>query len=82
MKKYSKVKDQFTYDFWREENISEGDMKNFIKDKILFSMGKITQSKEEIDRLVAFQYATRDQGLEEVFLKVEKEVIKELKGSN
>jgi len=76
------MKDHFTYDYWMNEDINEADMKRFIRSKILWNMGKINQSEDEINRLIAFQFATRDKGLTKLFVKCEKEVIEELKEEN
>ena len=46
-------------------------IKNFFKDKILWNRGKIKQSKSQINRLIAFQYACEVQGLHDHARNVE-----------
>jgi len=72
------MKDQFTYDYWMNEDISKADIKKFVKSKLLWNMGKIQQSEDEINRLIAFQYAVRDKGLTKLFIKCQNEMMKEL----
>ena len=73
------IKDKFSYNFWLTNDIDKTDMQRFIEQKILWNMHKIGMSKDDINRLIAFQCAVDKKGLTPLFRETEKEITKELK---
>lgn len=74
-----RITDKITYNFWLKNEINESDMRRFIENKIKWNLRLLKTSKEEIDRLIAFQCACDKKGLTSDFIKIQKEVISELK---
>ena len=77
-----KLKDPFTYEFWMAQPITEDDMNRFLEEKILWNMGKIKMTRDEIDRLVAFQHACDDSDKTHLFMTLQKEMIKKLRNQS
>ena len=76
--------DKFMMDYWTDELTSSSpeqqdeDMRMFITDKIKWNKKQIGLSKDDLVRLISFQYATQKAGLEDRFRELEKQIIKEL----
>lgn len=79
IKKYNSRDMLFVFNFWVDSDITDKDVQIFCKDKILFSMGKIQHSQDEINRLIAFQYACEVKGLHNFFRNIEMVMVSQIK---